>query len=466
MIVTRFAPSPTGHLHIGGARSALFNYHFAKKNKGVFLLRIEDTDKSRNTKAALESIINGLNWLNIKSDHKPVFQSQNIDRHRKMAQHLLDEGLAYHCYEKKVTVDNKVQIQRTEQPSIKLKIPKGKTVVKDTVHGDIEFDNQDIGDIVLLRSTQDPTYMLSVVVDDIDMKITNVIRGDDHISNTPKQILIYQALGASIPSFSHMPLIHGMDGKKLSKRHNAVSVEEYEKMGYLPEAVCNYLMLLGWNPKSEEEIFSELELTNKFRLEDINKSSAKFDSDRLNYINLQHIKEMKDEILIEKLKPMIFSNLANCKYKTYSNSQNNISDNIKVDIEEDDRNRILKSLPECKKNNNLINIANTCCLFLDNYPFKIEIEAKDIIINNKEVANELVLLLDNFKKTDEEFEGHLKEFMSNKGYKFGKIGPLLRAMLVGKTSSVSLIKIVNIIGIKETKRRAKNTFQSIFSITQ
>jgi glutamyl-tRNA synthetase len=288
----RFAPSPTGYLHVGGARTALFNWLYARHHGGVFILRIEDTDVERSSDEMVTGILDGLRWLGIDWDegpvvggpHAPYFQSQRLDRYRAAARELVANG---HAFE--------------DEGAIRFKVPAGKTTFTDSVHGPIEFDNEHIESFVILRSDTHPTYHLSVVVDDIDMEVTHVVRGDDHISNTPKQVLLYNAFGRTPPAFAHVPLIMGPDKKRLSKRHGATSVMEYEKQGYLPEAMVNFLALLGWGTGSDEELFTKDQLIARFNLEGISGGNAVFNTDKLDWFNHQHLLRLSDDELIERL---------------------------------------------------------------------------------------------------------------------------------------------------------------------
>ncbi len=292
----RFAPSPTGYLHVGGARTALFNWLYARRNGGTFILRIEDTDVERSQPEMVTGILDGLRWLGIDWDegpeaggpHAPYFQSQRLDRYRAAARELLTSGQAFE-----------------DEGAVRFKVPPGKTTFADSVHGPIEFDNEHIENFVILRSDTHPTYHLSVVVDDIDMEITHVVRGDDHISNTPKQVLLYQAFGKPVPAFAHVPLIMGSDKKRLSKRHGATSVMEYEKQGYLPEAMFNFLALLGWGTGSDDELFSKDELIQRFSLEGISGGNAVFNTEKLDWFNHQHLLRLSDDELIARLKPRL-----------------------------------------------------------------------------------------------------------------------------------------------------------------
>jgi glutamyl-tRNA synthetase len=289
----RFAPSPTGYLHVGGARTALFNWLYARRHGGTFVLRIEDTDVERSQAEMVTGILDGLRWLGIDWDegpevdgpHAPYFQSQRLDRYRAAAKQLLDSGQAFE-----------------DGGAIRFKVPPGKTSFTDSVHGPIEFDNEHIESFVILRSDTHPTYHLSVVVDDIDMAITHVVRGDDHISNTPKQVLLYNAFGKPAPAFAHVPLIMGPDKQRLSKRHGATSVTEYEKQGYIPEAMFNFLALLGWGTGSNDELFTREELIQRFNLEGISGGNAVFNTEKLDWFNHQHLLRLSDEELIARLK--------------------------------------------------------------------------------------------------------------------------------------------------------------------
>jgi len=288
----RFAPSPTGYLHVGGARTALFNWLFARRHGGAFILRIEDTDVERSQAEMVTGILDGLRWLGIDWDegpeiggpHAPYFQSQRLERYRAAAKQLLDSGQAFE-----------------DGGAIRFKVPPGKTQFTDSVHGPIEFDNEHIESFVILRSDTHPTYHLSVVVDDIDMAITHVVRGDDHISNTPKQVLLYNAFGKPAPVFAHVPLIMGPDKQRLSKRHGATSVTEYEKQGYIPEAMFNFLALLGWGTGSNDELFTREELIQRFNLEGISGGNAVFNTEKLDWFNHQHLLRLADDELVARL---------------------------------------------------------------------------------------------------------------------------------------------------------------------
>ena len=286
MIRVRFAPSPTGYLHVGGARTALFNWLFARREGGTFLLRIEDTDKARSTDEHTQVILDGLQWLGLDWDEAPIFQGARLARHQQVADKLLKEGKAY-----------------MEEDAIRLRVPPGELSWEDAVHGRISFKGEDIRDFVILRSDRSPLYNFAVVVDDIDMQITHVLRGDDHISNTPKQIAVYRALGQMTPVFGHVPMIHGPDGKKLSKRHGATAVGDYQHLGILPEAMRNFLALLGWSPGGDREIMSKEELQNLFSLDGILKKPAVFDTTKLEWMNGQYLTAKSADELYPLVKP-------------------------------------------------------------------------------------------------------------------------------------------------------------------
>ena len=339
MIRVRFAPSPTGYLHVGGARTALFNWLFARRLGGVFILRIEDTDTERSSDEMVDGILDGLRWLGLDWDegpkiggpHGPYVQSERIDRHRAMADALVAQGSAYYCYctpeELKarrdageaasggwvydrtclaLSKDELATRERAGRPrAIRFKVPAGATRFDDLVHGPIEFDAAHIEDFVIVRSDGHPTYQLSVVSDDVEMKITHVVRGDDHISNTPKQILLYHAVGAVVPRFAHVPLILGPDKKRLSKRHGATSVMEYARQGIVPEAMFNFLSLLGWSPGGNQEVFTRDELIAAFALDGISGGNAVFNPEKLEWFNQQHIVRLAPEELGRRIKPSL-----------------------------------------------------------------------------------------------------------------------------------------------------------------
>jgi glutamyl-tRNA synthetase len=335
----RFAPSPTGYLHVGGARTALFNWLYARRHGGTFVLRIEDTDVERSSAEMIDGILDGLRWLGLDWDegpevggpHGPYFQSQRLDRYRQAVEQLVAEDRAYYCYcaparlqqEREraegrgeawqydrtclaLTAEDVAELERGRAPrAVRFKVPLTKTVFTDSVRGRIEFDSRSIEDFVVLRSDRHPTYHLSVVVDDLDMGITHVIRGDDHLSNTPKHLLLFEALGAEPPVFAHVPLILGTDKKRLSKRHGATSVTEYRAQGYLPSAMVNFLALLGWSPGDDSELMSTAELVERFSLDGISGGNAVFDTTKLDWMNGQYIATLPVEELLASVGPLL-----------------------------------------------------------------------------------------------------------------------------------------------------------------
>jgi glutamyl-tRNA synthetase len=337
MIRVRFAPSPTGYLHVGGARTALFNWLYARRHGGVFVLRIEDTDVERSSPEMVEGILDGMRWLGLDWDEGPkvggplgpYFQSERKDRHAAMAQRLVASGHAYYCYctaeelaarrqaaeqaghgwkyDRVCCALTASQIAEREEQhvphAVRFRIPEGVVRFDDLIHGPIEVDGANIEDFVLLRSDGHPTYQLSVVSDDVDMRITHVVRGDDHISNTPKQILLYQAVGAPVPQFAHVPLILGPDKKKLSKRHGATSISDYAAQGVLPEAMVNFLALLGWSPGNDQELFTRDELASAFDLKGIGGGNAVFNLEKLDWFGQQHMMRLPPDELSVRLKP-------------------------------------------------------------------------------------------------------------------------------------------------------------------
>ena len=335
----RFAPSPTGYLHVGGARTALFNWLYARHNGGIFVLRIEDTDVERSSWEMVAGILDGMKWLGLDWDegpevggpHGPYFQSERLERYREAAARLVATGRAYYCYcnpddlkakreaaeqagqswsyDRACAVLSNEEISDREAAgaprAIRFRMPDGATAYDDVVHGRIEFDNSVLEDFVVLRSDRYPTYHLSVVVDDIDMGITDVVRGDDHISNTPKQVLLYEALGAPVPRFAHVPLILGPDKRRLSKRHGATSVMEYARQGFLPEAMFNFLALLGWSPGNDRELFTREDLVTAFSLDGISSSNAVFNPEKLEWFNSQHIARLTGDQITPRIEPVL-----------------------------------------------------------------------------------------------------------------------------------------------------------------
>ncbi len=327
-VKTRFAPSPTGYLHIGGVRTALFSWLYARHHSGKFVLRIEDTDHERSTQESVDAILQGMEWLGLDHDEGPYYQTQRFDRYKEVITQLLDEDKAYRCYCTREELDALRQEQQKNKqkprydgryrdykgpipsgidPVIRFKNPLGGDVmINDLVLGDIKINNKELDDLIIARSDGTPTYNLTVVVDDLDMNISHIIRGDDHVNNTPRQINLIDALGGTLPNYAHVPMILGNDGKRMSKRHGAVSVSAYEEEGYLPEALLNYLVRLGW-AHGDQELFSKQEMITLFSLEHVNKSAAAFDIDKLQWLNQQYIKNTDNKDLASLLKPRLAS---------------------------------------------------------------------------------------------------------------------------------------------------------------
>lgn len=430
MITTRFAPSPTGFLHIGGVRTALFNWLYAKKNSGKFLLRIEDTDRERSSKEAIKKIIDGLNWLGLENDGEIVYQHKNEERHIEVAHILLEAGFAYRDWE----LENDYG-DLEKNHAIRFKTPKeGETIINDKVQGDVEIKNKEIEDFVLLRSNGTPTYMLSVVVDDYDMNVTDIIRGDDHLTNAAKQKLIYDSLKWECPTFTHIPLIHGQDGSKLSKRHGALGIEFYKEEGYLPEALINYLLRLGWS-HGDQEIFSLEEMIKYFSIEKIRKSPSKFDIDKLNDINSIYLKNTPIETLISKIDSS-HSNLSEKKFKSLSIVMPEI-------------------LKRCK---NIKDIEKNINFIINERPIKIDNEANKLI--NNVSLNSLEKLSKILKKLDKwdanEIEHTIKNFLKDEGLNFKDIGLPLRAVLVGFLSPIGINTIIESLGKDEVLARIED----------
>ncbi|MCC2646341.1 MAG: glutamate--tRNA ligase [Rickettsiaceae bacterium] len=456
-VITRFAPSPTGYLHIGGARTALFNYLFARHYKGKFLLRIEDTDRARSTESAIEAIFQGLKWLNINWDDEVVFQFSKASRHAEIAHELVNKGKAYFCFTPQDEV-NKLReeaIQKGEhflfnspwrdkdpkdhpknvKPVVRLRAPReGHTIVNDLLQGKVAVENSHLDDMILLRSDGTPTYMLSVVVDDHDMNITHIIRGDDHLNNASRQMLIYQAMEWDIPHFVHIPLIHGQDGAKLSKRHGALGVEAYRDMGYLSEAINNYLLRLGWS-HGNDEIISREQAIEWFNLESLGKSPARLDFDKMKNLNAHYIKEADNT----KIASMVIELLE----KDYK-------------IDDQSKDFILKGMDGLKiRAKTLIELAEHARIYLKENPIKPEGEAIEILSNiDKALLKEVINLLDNIEDfTQENVQSELKAFAEQKSMKIGELMKPLRVLMTSQTQSPSVFEIMAILGKEISKER-------------
>lgn len=449
-VITRFAPSPTGFLHIGGARTALFNYLFSKHYGGKFLLRIEDTDKKRSTKPAIDAIIEGLSWLNLNWDNNIVMQSENINVHQEAALSLLKNNKAYYCYcppknlqentlTEKCNCDNLKEKPKNISPAIRLRVNKeGISSINDLVIGQVNTPRKDIEDFIILRADNTPTYLLAVVVDDINMNVTHVIRGNDHLSNTFKQKEIFEALNKPLPYFAHIPLIHGEDGSKLSKRHGALGIEEYKNMGYLSKALNNYLLKLGWS-FNNKDIIPISEAIENFNITDVQKSAARFDFNKLNSINSYYIKLLPLEDLFSYI------------IKLLDTSNNNFLNNYKENLH--------KILPFLQTRFQTLKDIAEASLFILYKNIDISSEAKDIIKNNLNLLKDLFCLIKDNKNSfnRDELQKIIKDFSETKGLKLGVSTSPLRAALSGKASSpASVFDIMNILGKENTLFRINN----------
>ncbi len=460
-IITRFAPSPTGSLHIGGARTALFNWLYAKKNNGLFKLRIEDTDRLRSTEQAKDEILKSLKWLSLNWDKDIVYQHKQIDNHINIVKDLLNKGFAYKCFCTKETLQEiREEAKKNSLPPkydrrcrninannqnssyvVRLKTPlEGQTRLIDKVLGEIIVDNSTLDDFIILRSDHTPTYMLSVVVDDYEMKVTDVIRGDDHLTNTFKQIQIYNLLQWDKPNFSHIPLIHGEDGSKLSKRHGAESILTYKSLGYLPEAMNNYLLRLGWG-HGDEDIISVTKALDLFDIDGIGKSAARFDILKLDSLNSNYIKNKDDRFLIDFI-------------LDYHNKNKN---NLLLDA----RKRLVIGIEGIKeRSKTMLDLVDFSNYYVLNKDISIE-DSADIIIKNTD-KNILLSISKELSEcsnwTANNIEEILRTFAKNNNFKLGKIASPIRAAVTGKTISPSIFKVLEIIGKNDTLKRIDKAF--------
>jgi len=463
-IVTRFAPSPTGFLHIGGARTALFNWLYARGRGGKMLLRIEDTDRERSTQAAIDAILDGLKWLGLDWDSDIVYQYANAPRHRAVAEQMLAEGKAYYCYataEELTEMREKAKAEgrpmrydgrwRDRDPSeapagvkpvIRLKAPQtGETVVEDQVQGRVVWQNENLDDLVLLRSDGNPTYMLAVVVDDHDMGVTHVIRGDDHLTNAARQKQIYDALGWDFPNMSHIPLIHGPDGSKLSKRHGALGVDAYRAMGYLPEAVRNYLVRLGWS-HGDQEIFSTEEMTKLFDLPAIGRSAARFDFAKLENLNGYYIRHADDEALVQAIEvtlPFIPQGEA-----------------IRQKLDAGSRAKLLQAMPGLKERaKTLIELIDSANYLFADRPLTVEPKGAALLTPEVRamIGNLRTALESASPWTAEATEATVRAFAETHQLKLGAVAQPLRVALTGKTTSPGIFDVLEVLGREECLAR-------------
>jgi glutamyl-tRNA synthetase len=463
-VVTRFAPSPTGFLHIGGGRTALFNWLYARGRGGKMLLRVEDTDRERSTQAAIDAILDGLKWLGITWDGDTVYQFARSQRHREVAEQLLAAGRAYRCYASPEELTQMREAARREgraklydgrwrdrdpgdappgvKPAIRLKAPlTGETVIEDQVQGRVVWQNENLDDLVLLRSDGTPTYMLAVVVDDHDMAITHVIRGDDHLTNAARQKQIYDALGWAVPIMAHIPLIHGPDGSKLSKRHGALGIDAYRAMGYLPAALRNYLVRLGWS-HGDQEIFSTEEMIAAFDLPQIGRSPARFDLAKLENLNGHYIRQTNDAELLEAIAQLL-PHLAEGA---------EIAAKMKPSV----RKQWLAAMPSLKERaKTLLEIIDGARFLWADRPIQLDEKAEGILNEDARmllgrVATELAHVE---PWTVETTELAVRGFAERHGAKLGAVAQPLRAALTGRTTSPGIFEVLTVLGKAESLGR-------------
>lgn len=461
-VVTRFAPSPTGYLHIGGARTALFNWAFARKTGGKMLLRIEDTDRERSTDAAVNAIFEGLKWLGVTWDDEPYMQFSRAARHAEVAKELLARGQAYYCY---CSPDELAQMReearaagkppryngywRDRDPSeapagvapvIRIRAPEsGEIVVHDHVQGEVVFKTENLDDFIILRSDGTPTYMLAVVVDDHDMGVTHIIRGDDHLTNAARQIIIYNGMGWDVPEMAHIPLIHGPDGAKLSKRHGALGVEAYRQMGYLPEALRNYLARLGWS-HGDEELFSTEQMVEWFSLEALNKGAARFDFVKLENVNGHYIRGAAPERL----------------YEVMVETARELGRDIDLTGLTKNQATVLAALPELQPR------AKTVLELIDLAQFiyatrPIQIDASAAAQLTPESRASIAGFLETLRGLNDwsvaALDAAARSYAESKGLKLGKVAQPLRAALTGRTVSPGIFEVMVLIGKEESLAR-------------
>lgn len=466
MVRVRFAPSPTGYLHIGGARTALFNWLFARHEGGTFILRIEDTDRSRSTDEYIDAIIEGMKWLNLDWDEGPFRQTDRFDVYRSYVERLVHEGKAYNCYCSPEELERRRQEALAQgrppkydgrckglkepvpgrSPAVRFLMPQeGRTVVRDMIKGTVEFDNSQLDDLIIMRSDGTPTYNFVVVVDDVDMKITHVIRGDDHLNNTPKQVHIYKALGYDIPEFAHLPMILGSDKARLSKRHGATSVMAYYDMGYLPEALMNYLVRLGWS-YGDQEIFTREELVKYFSFESVGKSSAVFNPEKLLWLNSQYIINTEPERLSELVMPFLMR-------------EGVLSEGQTLDTKW--LSRAITTLKERAKT--LVELARSLRYYIaEDVEYNEKAKAK--FLNDKslpylsELKDDLAVAGD---FSTSELEKIFKTITDKHGVKLGNVAQPVRVAITGGTESPGIFEVLEIVGKEKTLRRLGKAIQII-----
>ncbi|MEN5299061.1 glutamate--tRNA ligase [Brucella sp. TWI559] len=466
-VVTRFAPSPTGFLHIGGARTALFNWLYAKHSGGKMLLRIEDTDRERSTDAATAAILDGLTWLGLDWDGDVISQFERAPRHREVAEELVAKGKAYYCYATPQELEDMREKARAEgrpprydgrwrdrdpseapagvKPVIRIKAPReGETLVRDAVQGDVRFPNKDLDDFIILRSDGNPTYMHAVVVDDHDMGVTDIIRGDDHLTNAARQTVIYDAMGWDVPQMSHIPLIHGADGAKLSKRHGALGVDAYRAMGYLPEALRNYLVRLGWS-HGDDEIMSTEQMIEWFDVKDINKGAARFDFQKLEAINGVYMRNSDDKALFDALIAVL--------------PEIEGGEELAKALDDKGRAQLLTAMPGLKdRAKTLVELADGAKFIFEQRPLKFDEKAASLL--NDEGRAVLKAVLPHLEAatdwTVESLDAAVRAHAEAVGLKLGKVAQPLRAALTGRATSPGVFDVLFVLGRDESLARIKD----------
>lgn len=467
-VVTRFAPSPTGFLHIGGARTALFNWLYAKKHGGKMLLRIEDTDRERSTEAAIGAILDGLKWLELGWDGDVIYQFSRAARHREVAEQMLADGKAYRCYataEELAAMREKARAEgRTRlydglwrdcdpatapsdvKPTIRLRaLQTGETVIEDQVQGRVVWQNENLDDLVLLRGDGNPTYMLAVVVDDHDMGVTHVIRGDDHLINAARQKQIYDAMGWALPSMSHIPLIHGPDGSKLSKRHGALGVDAYRAMGYLPAALRNYLVRLGWS-HGDQEIFSTEEMIAAFDLTNVGRGAARFDFAKLENLNGHYIRHADDQSLVKAFEDVLDHVVP-------------ARDEIKAKLNDSTRAQLLKAMPSLKERaKTLIELIDGAYFIFADRPLQLDPKAAALLTpDNRKLIGQLHSALEKVETwSGATTEAALRAFAEENSLKLGAVAQPVRAALTGRTTSPGIFEVLDVLGRQESLGRLKD----------
>ncbi len=466
-VVTRFAPSPTGFLHIGGARTALFNWLYARRFGGRMLLRIEDTDRERSTQGAIDAILDGMRWLGLDWDGDVIYQFARAERHRAVAESLLAAGHAYHCYASAEELAQMRESARAEgraprydgrwrdrdpseaplgaKPVIRLRAPtEGETVVEDAVQGRVTWANRDLDDLVLLRSDGTPTYMLAVVVDDHDMGVTQVIRGDDHLTNAARQSQIYRALGWDVPAMAHIPLIHGADGAKLSKRHGALGVEEYRDRGYLPAALRNYLVRLGWS-HGDQEVFSTDEMVAAFDLKAIGRSAARFDFTKLESLNGLYIRGSDDAALVDAIEAIL--------------PARGPERSLPAALTPDLRAKLISAMPGLKERaKTLVELLDSAYYLYAPRPLALDAKAEALLAG--EAPQRLRALLPALEALSEwsaaTTEAAVRRFAESEGVKLGQVAQPLRAALTGRATSPPVFDVLAVLGRDEALARLRD----------